>query len=121
MSVDTPVVYQVEQSFNGYYVYNNYSGQKDSTQIENQISTLSFEVQNDGNVAFAFRVPYWGDSKITIKRLMQSDIIDICFPLEPIINSICLRKNVGITNLSYSLCGNHCSRVCYFLIEGPFY
>lgn len=120
-SVDTPVVYQVEQSFNGYYVYRNYYGRKDSSHIENQISTLSFEVLNDGKVAFTFPVPYWGDSKAIFERFIKSDIPDTCFILQPIINQGCLRKDVGITNLFYVSCGNHCSIVNYSLIEGPSY
>lgn len=120
-SVDTPVVYQVEQSFTGYYLYDYYTGRHDSTHYENQITTLNFEILNDGTVTVTFPVPYWGDSKVIIKRLLQSDEIDICYTLEPIINSVCLRKDVGITKLSYWSCGNHCSSVCYSLIEGPFY
>jgi hypothetical protein len=120
-SVDTTTVYQVEQSFTGYYVYEQYyPEQKDSTQIENQISTLSFVEQNDLRVAFHFSVPYWGDSKVTIQRFIYSDKIDTCFSLS-LINGVCLRKNVGITCLSYAECGNHCSSVCYSLIEGPYY
>ena len=120
-SVDTLVVYQVEQSFSGYYVYRYYTGKKDSTHIENQITILSFRVMNNDNVSFTFPVPYWGNSKVIIKRLIQSDEMDICYTLDPIINSVCLRKDVGITNLSYWSCGNHCSSVCYSLIEGPYY
>ena len=69
MSTDMPAVYQVEQSFTGYSIYYHDSGNghptRDSTQIENQISTLIFEVQNDGKVAFTFPMPYWGASKVT--------------------------------------------------------
>jgi len=119
-SVDTPIIYQVEQSFSGYYVSVYYTGKKDSTQIENQITTLNFEVLNEGKVSFTFPVPYWGDSKVTIKRFIPSDKIDTCFILVPIVNSVCLRKNVGITNLNFFSCGNHCSSVEYTLIEGPY-
>ena len=118
-SADTPVVYQVEQSFTGFYLYNYYTGRHDSIHYENQISILSFEVLNDGTVAVTFPMPYWGGSKVTFERFIQSDKTDTCFTLNPVINRGCLRKNVGITNLSYSSCGNHCSSVCYSLIEGP--
>lgn len=42
-SVDTPAVFQVEQSFSGYYVHRYYTGQRDSSLIENQITILNFE------------------------------------------------------------------------------
>lgn len=119
-SDDTPVVYQVEQSFSGYYVSVYYTGKKDSTQIENQITTLNFEVLNDGKVSFTYPVPYWSDSKVTFDRFIRSDKIDTCFTLNTLRNHVCLRKNVGITYLSYFLCGNHCSSVDYTLIEGPY-
>jgi len=51
-SADTSVVYHVEQSFNGKSVWTDQFGKKDSAQIVNQISALSFEVLNDGRVAF---------------------------------------------------------------------
>ena len=96
-SVDKPFVYNVEQSFNGYYVHrSNYTGKKDSSQIENQISTLKFEVLDAAKVAFNFSVPYWGDTKVTLERFIRSDKVDTCFMLNSIINRGCLRKNVGI-------------------------
>lgn len=119
-SVDTPVVYQVEQSFSGYYVRVYYTGKKDSTQIENQITTLNFEVLNDRNVTFTIPVPYWGDNKVIFDRFIRSDKIDTCFTLNALRNYLCLKKNVGITYLSYFMCGNHCSSVNYTLIEGPY-
>lgn len=120
-TVDTTVVYKIEQSFKGYYVYRYYTGRTDSSQIENQISTLSFEVLNDVQVAFTFRMPYWGDSRVIFERFIQSDKIDTCFTLNIPVNRGCLRKNIGITNLGYYECGNHCSSVIYSLIEGPYY
>ena len=126
VSVGTPVVYQVEQSFTGDSVYirdlgSGFPVHKDSTHFENQISTLSFEVLNDGKVTFPVSVPYWGDSKVTFERFIQSDRIDTCFILTRIINRGCLRKNIGITNLNYSVIGNHNGSVSYSLIDGPTY
>ena len=119
MSVDTPIVYHVEQSFNGYDVYDRYySSQKDSTQIENQISALSFKVQNKGKVGFTFPLPYWGATTVTLERFIQSDKIDTCFMFS-LINGGCLRKNVGITSFDYFSGGNHSGSVRYTLIEGP--
>ena len=117
-SDNEPFVYQVEQSFSGYSIYRGYyTGKKDSTLIENQISTLNFEVLNAAQVAFNFSVPYWGKSKVTFERFIRSDKVDTCFTLSSIMNRGCLRKNVGITNLSFGSCGNHCSAVSYSLIE----
>jgi hypothetical protein len=122
-SVDPSVVYQVEQSFTGYYVYNYYGygglpSRKDSTQIDNQISALSFKVQNNGKVVLTFPMPYWGGTTVTFERFIQSDKIDTCFMFS-LINGGCLRKNVGITSFGYFLGGNHGSSVGYSLIEGP--
>lgn len=120
-SVDTLVVYQVEQSFSGYNVYQSeYTGKKDSAKFENQISTLRFEVLNDGNVSFIFHVPYWGESTVTLVRFIKSEKIDTCLAFS-LINRGCLRKNVGITNFFYHSGGNHSSSVSYSLIEGPYY
>lgn len=120
-STDEPVIYQVEQYFSGYTVTrNNYTGKKDSTQIESQFFTLSFEVLNSSQVAFNFVMTYWGKSKVTFERFIRSDKIDTCFTFYSSINQGCLRKNVGITNFSYSSCGNHCSRLRFSLIEGPY-
>jgi len=120
-SVNEPFVYQVEQSFSGYYVYRNYTGRRDSSQIENKISTLTFEVLDAPKVAFNFSMPYWGDTKVTLERFIRSDKVDTCLMLNSIINRGCLRKNVGITDLNFRSCGNHCSMVNYTLIEGPYY
>jgi len=117
-SVDEPVVYQVEQSFSGYYVYRSYyTGKKDSSLIENQISTVNFEVLNASQVAFNFAVPYWGKSKVTFERFIRSDKVDTCFTLNKLINRGCLRKDVGITSLNYYSGGNHGSLVEYTLVE----
>jgi hypothetical protein len=121
-SADTTVVYHVEQSFTGDYFYNNDFGQNYSWHYENQISNLNFEVQKDGKVAFTFPVPYWGYGEVPLERFIQSDKIDTCFLFfGGTLNHGCLRKNVGITNLFYHGCGNHCSTVSYTLIEGPYY
>jgi len=119
-SVNEPFVYQVEQSFSGYYVYRNYTGRKDSSQIENQISTLKFEVLDASKVAFNFSVPYWKDSNVTFERFIRSDKVDTCFILNILINRGCLRKDVGITSLYYNTIGNHSSSISYNLIEGPY-
>jgi len=119
-SVNEPFVYQVEQSFTGYYVYRNYTGRKDSSQIENQISTLKFEVLDASKVAFNFSVPYWKDSNVTFERFIRSDKVDTCFILNILINRGCLRKDVGITSLYYNTIGNHSSSISYNLIEGPY-
>lgn len=124
MSVDMPFVYQVEQSLTGYSVsesdfWNGYQNivRKDSTRIENQISTLSFKVLNNGKVAFS-----WPYGKVTFERFIQSDKIDTCYILERIPNRGCLRKNVGITSISYfTMLGNHQAGSGYSLIEGPTY
>jgi hypothetical protein len=117
-SVHPSVVYQVEQSLNGYSFHYPY---RDSTKIENQISTLSFEVLNDGKVTFHFSMPYWGASKVTFERFIQSDKMDTCFTFDRLINSGCLRKNIGISNFNDCNCGNHSYYVSYSLIEGPTY
>ena len=120
-STDEPVIYQVEQYFSGYTVTrNNYTGKKDSTQIECQFFTLSFEVLNSSQVAFNFVMNYWGKSKVTFERFIRSDKIDTCFILNILINRGCLRKNVGITSLNYNTIGNHSSSISYNLIEGPY-
>ena len=119
-SAAEPFVYQVEQSFSGYYVYRNYTGRRDSSQIENQISTLKFEVLDASKVAFNFSVPYWKDSNVTFERFIRSDKVDTCFILNILINRGCLRKNVGITSLNYNTIGNHSSSISYNLIEGPY-
>ena len=119
-SVNEPFIYQVEQSFSGYYVYRNYTGRKDSSQIENQISTLKFEVLDASKVAFNFSVPYWKDSNVTFERFIRSDKVDTCFILNILINRGCLRKDVGITSLYYNTIGNHSSSISYNLIEGPY-
>ena len=117
-SDNEPFVYQVEQSFTGCYVYHsNYTGKKDSTLIENQISALSFEVLNATQVAFNFSVTYWGNSTVTFERFIRSDKIDTCFMLNSLINRGCLRKNVGITYLYYHSGGNHSSLIEYNLVE----
>ena len=113
-SDNEPFVYQVEQSFNGYSVYRGYyTEKKDSTLIENQISTVNFEVINAAQVAFNFSVPYWGETKVTFERFIRSDKVDTCFTLNSIINRGCLRKNVGITYLFYHSGGNHSSLIEY--------
>jgi len=120
-STDEPVIYQVEQYFSGYTVTsNNYTGKKDSTQIESQIYSLSFEVLNSSQVAFNFALSYWGKCKVTFERFIRSDETETCFRLDSPINRGCLRKDVGISNFTYSSCGNHCSSVRYSLIEGPY-
>jgi hypothetical protein len=120
-STDEPVIYQVEQYFSGYTVTrNNYTGKKDSAQIESQIYSLSFEVLNSSQVAFNFVMTYWGESKVTFERFIRSDETETCFRLDSPRNRGCLRKDVGITNFTYSSCGNHCSSVSYSLIEGPY-
>jgi len=119
-SVNEPFVYQVEQSFSGYYVYRNYTGRRDSSQIENKISTLTFEVLDAPKVAFNFSMPYWGDTKVTLERFIRSDKVDTCFILNILINRGCLRKDVGITSLYYNTIGNHSSSISYNLIEGPY-
>jgi hypothetical protein len=122
-SVDTAVVYHVEQSFTGYFV--NYYSRKptDSTKIENRISTLSFVVLNDGKIAFDFLLQYqsFGSTSVTLERFIQSDKIDTCFTFDTSPNWGCLRKNVGITKFSYGYYGNHQIGVGYTLIEGPYY
>jgi hypothetical protein len=120
-STDEPVIYQVEQYFSGYTVNsNNYTGKKDSAQIESQIYSLSFEVLNPSQVAFNFALSYWGKCKVTFERFIRSDENETCFRLDSPINRVCLRKDVGVTNFTYSSCGNHCSSVRYSLIEGPY-
>ena len=122
-SADTPVIYQVEQSFKGdsvYYLdYGSGPVHKDTTHFENQITALSFEVLNDGKVSFTFPVPYGGNSKVTFERFIPSDKIDTCFQLKTF-SSGCLRKNTGITNLDYFFSGIHYSSVSYTLIEGQY-
>jgi hypothetical protein len=123
MSVDTPFVYQVEQSLTGYTVSQSqiwngsiadYIVRKDTTRIENQISTLSFEVLNDRRVAFTCP-----QTKVTLERFIQSDRNDICFTSNPY-EQVCLRKNVGITSLFVlPMHGNHQAGSRYTLIEGP--
>lgn len=120
ISVDTTVVYKVEQSFTGYNVFYDYVIKKDSTSIVNQISTLNFEVLKNEKVAFHFQVPYFGASRVTYERFIQSDKIDTCFLLT-LYSHGCLRKNVGITDLDYTVSGNHYGSVSYSLIEGPTY
>jgi hypothetical protein len=116
-SAGTPVVYQVEQSFTG---YSTYPGLKDSFYRENEKSNLSFEILKDGKVAFAFSVPYWGSTKKTFERFIESDKNDTCFYLSNGGRG-CLRKNVGITYFTFGIIANHCSTVSYSLIEGPTY
>jgi hypothetical protein len=124
MAVGTTVVYLVEQSFTGDYVsYQDYGSgpiHKDSIHYENQISALSFEVQNDGKVTFHFLVPYFGAGKVTFERFIQSEKTDTCFLLT-LYSQGCLRKNVGIKDLDYTVSGNHHGSVSYSLIEGPSY
>jgi hypothetical protein len=116
MSADTTVVYHVEQSLTGYRISEYFpSFRRDSTHIESQISNLNFEVQNDGKVAFNIMVPYWGASKVTFERFIQSGKNDTC------LNHGCLRKNVGITTMGVGFYGNHSGTVSYSLIEGPYY
>jgi len=120
-----PVVYQVNQTFNGTYIYehNIYywipdSLKTDTTKISNEISTLSFQVLNDSLVTFTYDLPYWSSSNITFTRLIHSDKRDICITID-YINHVCLRKDVGITGFSAGSYGNHSGSVCYTLIEGP--
>jgi hypothetical protein len=123
-SADTTVIYQVEQSFNGYWVDYYEGNPTDSTKIENQISALSFEVLKDGKVAFNFTYAFSVGgmrSPVNFERFIQSDKIDTCFIFNSIINSGCLRKNVGLTNFNYCFCGNHSAVYSYTLIEGPYY
>ena len=123
MSVDTPFVYQVEQSLTGYTVSQSqiwngsvYIVRNDTLHFENQLSTLSFEVLNDGKVAFT-----WPQTKVTLERFIQSDRNDTCFTSNPY-EQVCLRKNVGITSLFVlPMHGNHQAGSGYTLIEGPTY
>ncbi|GEM_PF-1543138 len=126
-STDTPVVYQVRQTFNGVYVYRHYNysdtlsfSKKDTTKISNEISTLSFKVLNNRDVTFTFKVPYWGNSSLTFKRYYQSDKIDTCTTIG-FINYVCLKKEVGITSFGAGSYGNHSGSVCYSFIKGPYY
>jgi len=120
-STDEPVIYQVEQYFSGYNVTrNNYTGKKDSTQIECQIYNLSFEVLNSSQVAFNFVMTYWGKSKVTFERFIRSDKTETCFRLDSPINRGCLRKNVGISYFHYNSSGNHSRNVEFSLVEGPY-
>ncbi len=122
-----PVVYQVKQTFNGFYVYehSDFSGgpnftKTDTTEIKNQISTLTFEAMDDGEVTFTFDVPYWGNKSLTFNRYIQSDKVDTCMTLQ-LINQVCLKREVGITSFGAGSHGNHSGSVCYSLIKGPYY
>jgi len=124
MSVDTPFVYKVEQTFTGYYIlwYNPDSVvHKDSTHIENEISTLNFTGLDNGKIDFSFDIPYWNHDNLTFERFIQSERTDTCFTFYRPFNRGCLRKNVGITSLDYTTGGNNVSRVQWVLIEGPTY
>lgn len=126
VSGSDPVVYQVKQTLNGRYVYKHYdfSGgvnitKTDTTQIKNQISTLSFAAMKNGQVTFTFIVPYWGNTSLTFNRFIQTDKVDTCLTIE-LINQVCLKRNVGITSFGAGTHGNHSGSVCYSLIKGPY-
>ena len=124
-STDTPVVYQVKQSFKGLYVHRlGFQGYDpllmDSTQLENEISMLSFKVLSDYKVTFTYLVPYWGEEYLTFERYIESDKVDTCFNLRSMDLSLCLKKDFGITKFTAFPCGKHCSSVVYSLIDGTF-
>lgn len=119
-SVGTPLVYLAEQSFTGYNIVRSYfwNGNqtienKDSTHIENQISTLIFEYLKDGRVAFHISLPLWDDEVVTFERFKEG-----CSMYESRV--VCL-TSVGITRLFTQYGGNHGSTAgySYILIEGP--
>jgi hypothetical protein len=115
VSEGTPLVYQVERSLTGYNIHEYYSPpRKDTTHFENLISTLRFEVQNDGKVDLIL-----DNHKATLERFIQSDRNDTCF--REFRNGVCLRKNVGITSIFFNSFGNHSESEGYYLIEGPTY
>lgn len=126
-SVDTPAVYQVEQSFNGlyvrhYYVYENGRSlyKTDSVQLENEISALNFKVLKDSKVTVTFPMPNFGLEVVTFARYIQSEKIDTCFRFDGAAG--CLKKNVGINSLISTFGpGNHYVYVSYSLMEGPYY
>ena len=122
-SIDTPVVYQVKQSFSGLYVHRwGYRGadplQTDSIHVDNEITVLNFKVLKDRKVVFTYFVPYWGEKSLTFERFIQSVKADTCLDLGSMDLSLCLKKNVGIMKFTAFLCGNHCSSIDYSLIDG---
>lgn len=122
-STDTPVVYQVRQSFNGLSIHHwGFMGidpsQTDTFHIVNEITTLSFKVLQDGKVNFTYFFSFRGAASSTFERYIQSEKLDTCLFVDYVYP--CLRKDVGITNFIHYSCGNHCSILEYSLINGPF-
>ena len=124
------VVYLVKQSFTGLCITG--SSKRDTLRVENEITTVSFNLQNDNKVAFTFIIPYWGkttwtfdrfvqsDSN-TFNRYVQSDSSTLCYTFRAPENRLCLKANVGITSFCNLVQSNHFSYVQYDLIEGPYY
>ena len=126
-SVGNPVVYQVKQTLNGLYIHEYYdysSGtfltKTDSTQINNQISILTFEAPKDGEITFTFILPYRGNTSVSFNRFILSDKIDTCMTIH-FTNQVCLKKDVGISSFGAIGYGNHSGSVFYSLTKGPYY
>ena len=122
-STDTPVVYQVRQSFNGLSIHRwGFMGfdpsQTDTFHIVNEITTLSFKVLKDRKVTFSYFLSFRGAASSTFERYIQSEKVDTCLFVDYVYP--CLKKDVGITNFTHYSCGNHCSILEYSLIKGPF-
>jgi hypothetical protein len=122
VSAVTPLVYMVEQCFNGYRFEYDYSKEPyqyctDSIKIVNQISTLSFKVRDYSKVEVALKWP-WNIE--TFYRFNSTDAVDFCVHLGS--TNYCLRKNVGITSYRTSSGGNNIrNSLSYTLLEGPYY
>ena len=122
-TTDTPVVYQVRQTFNGLSIHHWGSMgldplQTDTFHLVNEITTLSFKVLGDRRVTFNYFLSFRGAASLTFERYIQSEKVDTCLFADYVYP--CLRKDVGITKLFHYSCGNHCSVLEYSLINGPF-
>jgi hypothetical protein len=118
-TTNIPVVYVVRQSFTGFCITG--STKKDTVQVENEISTLSFKVATDYKVTFSFKIPYFANRTWIFDRYVQSEKTTICHTYQAPENRLCLKKNVGITSICNTVTGNNKSYIQYDLIDGPYY
>jgi len=119
-----PYVYRVRQTLSGLHIDHKYkldltSIELDTTLITNRIDTLTFQENENGTVTIKCPFPYWKYVSETFERYLVSSKTDTCF-FFPVVNEICLTKNVGIKSLSFFNGGIQKGMTSYTLVKGPY-
>lgn len=116
----TTNVYNVQMIFNGIRVHSRHHNPNiieilDTTVFNNEMSTLTFQENQDGKVKITFPVMTIGSTDMIIERFLESSKIDTCFD-----RNLCLSKNIGIKYLQYEVTHNNTYSTSYTLLKGPY-